>query len=169
MENEEIIVDESTPEGQPATGTPGTTETEPTTNPELKAYADRLKAENEQYRASAIEVGLRQIGLDPGVGLGIAVAESFKGVVTPEALAQHAAEKYKYDPDADENPATADVTSAQKADALHQQSQSVTPQPDPTPVEQSEQRMADPEATRKDARESITNKMNQFSEQFYPN
>lgn len=62
----------------------------------VREAKERADARAERYRQQLVATNLSQIGLNASEGLGIAVAESFKGEPTVEDIAAFAAEKYKY-------------------------------------------------------------------------
>ena len=81
--------------------------TEPTTEPadpeptgegnaQLRDARDRAITKADGLTKELVEVRLGQIGLSPDEGLGIAIAESFKGEPTLEEIQTFASEKYKY-------------------------------------------------------------------------
>ena len=143
------------------------TQPKPDANAELRAYNERLKAENQKLRTTALRSSLTEIGLNPEEGLGVAVAESYSGdEFTPEALAAFAQEKYKYVsdqvmPQNDPN---------QRVEGLQNVSTPVEPKTEPTPGQQATQKVEtnSPDATRDDARASINSKANDFLRTHYP-
>lgn len=62
----------------------------------VREAKERADARAEQYRTQLVETRLKEIGLSPTEGLGVAVAESFKGEPTLEEISAFASEKYKY-------------------------------------------------------------------------
>jgi len=91
--------------------------------PQLREARDRALEKADTYRQELVKVRLADIGLSPDEGLGIAVAESFKGEPTLEAIAQHAQEKYRYTFDASTPTTPAGVLSP--AEQLLQQQRTV--------------------------------------------
>jgi hypothetical protein len=173
-----VEVVDMTIENQGQTPEPGTNPlvpevpTEPTPKPdanaELRAYNERLKAENQSLRATALRSALSEIGLSHEEGLGVAVAESYQGdEFTPEALAAFAQEKYKYV--SDQTPANPN-DAQQRVEGLHNVSTPVEPRTEPTQGQQAQQKVDQnsPDATRDDARASINAKANDFLRTHYP-
>lgn len=133
-------------------------------NAELRAYNDRLVAENAKLRKTAMRSELAAIGLNPDEGLGVAVVETYDGdEITADALSAYAFEKYKYaSPDTAVPP---DVAAGNRLEQVQAASQPVTPPPATDPVTEAETRLIDPEATRRDAIASITQKTRALQEQ----
>jgi hypothetical protein len=94
-------------------------EVEPTPEPtgegnaQLRDARDRAISKSEGLTKELVEVRLGQIGLNPDEGLGVAIAEGFKGDPTLEEISAYATEKYKYvyDP---ANPTVGQVTAAER-------------------------------------------------------
>jgi len=134
-------------------------------NAEVREYADRVKAENKTLREGALRTALSDIGLDYEAGLGVAIAESYSGEITAEALGAFAMEKYKHQ--AAQAPVPAAVVTGEKLEDLAAQSSPVTP-----PVQEDEAaiitgKMDDPESGRVEAQASITAKSRQFTQEHY--
>jgi len=83
--NANAAVEQETPEAPPSDGPA-----------QLREAKERADARAEQYRTELVKVRLADIGLNADEGLGIAVAEAFKGDPTLEDISAFAAEKYKY-------------------------------------------------------------------------
>jgi hypothetical protein len=81
-------------------------------NPQLREARDRAVTKADNLTKELVEVRLGQIGLSPDEGLGVAIAEGFKGDPTLEEITAFATEKYKYvyDP---ANPAAGQTTVAE--------------------------------------------------------
>jgi hypothetical protein len=135
-------------------------------NPQLRAYADRLKAENQVLRAKAMKAELGEIGLSPDEGLGVAIAESYKGDISAEAIAAYASEKYRYDSGLATTPPPAVVT-GERLERLDAVSESVTPPPPEDVAGKIAAKVWEADATRKDAENSIAVKMGQFAREHY--
>lgn len=131
---------------------------------ELREYADRVAAENTQLRTRLMRSELAEIGLNPEEGLGVAIAESYKGDIDREAIATYAAEKYKYTFGSGQTP---EEQSTQRMENLANSSQSVTPQTPPDEFVEKTQKMNDPEAGRAEAEQSLLAKVNQFNQEHY--
>lgn len=63
---------------------------------QVREAKERADARADAYRKQLVEVRLRDIGLASDEGLGVAIAETFKGEPTLEEISAFAAEKYKY-------------------------------------------------------------------------
>lgn len=96
---------------------------------ELREALAREKETSHKYRAQLLTGVFEEIGLNPEVELGKAIAKEYDGDPTVEALTEYAKTEYGYEaPKSDENPKQTQITEAQtKLDALNTQSQSVTP------------------------------------------
>lgn len=131
-------------------------------NAQLRAYADRLKAENKQLRAQAMSAHIEKLGLKTDEGLGVAIVEGYDGDVTYESIAQWAQEKYKHTPP---EPITETDTQAQAIDAAHQQldaanasSSPVIPDTQQDTLAKHDQRLHEEDAGRSDAISAIADK-----------
>ncbi len=134
-------------------------------NAEVREYADRVSKENKSLREGALRTALSDIGLNYEEGLGVAIAESYEGEITAEALGTFAAEKYKHQ--AAQAPVPAAVVTGEKLEGLTAQSSPVDP-----PVQQDEPaiitaKMHDPESGREEAQASVRAKMTQFNQEHY--
>jgi hypothetical protein len=65
-------------------------------NPQLREARDRAIERAEKAEKQLVGVHLADIGLNPTEGLGIAIADTFKGEPTLENISAHATDKYKY-------------------------------------------------------------------------
>jgi len=70
------------------------------TNPQLREALERANTRADNAEKQLVGVRLGKMGLAPDEGLGVAIAESFKGEVTFDNIAAHANDKYKYVVDA---------------------------------------------------------------------
>lgn len=104
----------------------------------VREAKERADARAEKYRQQLVETNLSQIGLRADEGLGIAVAENFKGEPTVEEIRAFAAEKYKYvyDPAMGTQAVSMNAPSevyqqtSQVADQVMQQARSAVPDDD---------------------------------------
>lgn len=159
MENENI-----TDTGQTAeTSAPAEQPEQKDPNAELRAYNDRLKEENKKLRSAAMRAELREIGLTPDAGLGVAIVESYKGDITAEAIGAFAAEKYKYEPA--QAPTPPSVEAGERLETLQAIGEPVTPPQPLDAVQEAEGKLVDPEATRQDAITSATLKAQRLQQQ----
>ena len=134
-------------------------------NKEVREYADRTKAENKTLREGALRTALSDIGLNYEEGLGVAIAESYSGEITAEALGAFALEKYKHQ--AAQAPVPAAVVTSEKIETLNAQSSPVTePEPKDEPAIVTA-KMDDPESGVEEAKASIVEKMTQFNTEHY--
>ena len=152
---------------------PATEETppEPTGegNAQLRDARDRAITKADGLTKELVEVRLGQIGLNPDEGLGVAIAEGFKGDPTLEEISSYASEKYKYvyDPN---NPAAGQTSEAEVlAEAQANEGQTVmnaarSVQPDDERLQQAnqtDQKLLDGETpTPQDIQGGIAAKMN---------
>lgn len=143
---------------------PDTTSAPKDANAELRAAYDRLKSENSTLRAAAMRAELREIGLSPDEGLGVAIVESYKGDITAEAIGQYAFEKYKHQ--AAQAPVPPAVETGERLDRLAAAGQPVTPPPTPDAIQEAEGRLVSEDATRGDAIASATLKAQRLQEQY---
>lgn len=79
---------------------PTTTEEEKDSPKGLREAKKRSDERADNYRRQLVAARLTDIGLSSSEGLGVAIAESFDGEPTGEAIAEYAADKYKYTFDA---------------------------------------------------------------------
>ena len=140
-------------------------ETMKAANAEVRAYADRTKAENKTLREGALRTALSDIGLNYEEGLGVAIAETYDGEITAEALGAFAAEKYKHQ--AAQAPVPAAVVTGEKLEGLNAQSSPVTPPPEVDEAAIATGKMEDPESGIKEAQASVIAKSRQFNQEHY--
>lgn len=89
----------------------------PGTGPkELREAYDRMKRENAALRGQVMGTHLSNIGLDPEVGLGKAIAKEYSGELTVEALAEYARTEYGHEGTVQAAPP--DVAAAQRVDSV---------------------------------------------------
>lgn len=102
---------------------------EQTAPKELREALAREKETSHKYRSQLLTTVFEEIGLNPEVELGKAIAKEYDGDPTVEALTEYAKTEYGYEPPTSaENPKQPQIDEAQtKLDALNTQSQSVTP------------------------------------------
>lgn len=95
---------------------------------ELRDALAREKDLSHKYRSQLLSGVFEEIGLNPEVELGKAIAKEYDGDPTVEALTEYAKTEYGYEaPKSDENPKQTQITDGQKQlDALNTQSTSVT-------------------------------------------
>lgn len=132
-------------------------------NAELRAYADRMKEERDGMYRELLEYRLEHVGLNPNEGLGKAVAKEYDGDVNLDAVTSYLASEYNYTPPTPSVPEEVVTEATQRVDEVMGQSASVTPEQEPDPVRQADQKMADPEATPQDAAQSIQAKLDAFN------
>ena len=138
----------------------GTAQTNP--NAELRAYADRLKEENEKLFGEVIKTRLEAIGLSPAEGLGKAIAKEYEGEFDIDSVREYAKNEYGYqmsEPTVDPKIVT---EASKRLDNVIDTSHSLTPDSEPDPVEEAERRLIDKDATSKDAQGSLNAKLNEF-------
>jgi len=134
-------------------------------NAEVKAWAERTSTENKQLREAVLDVYLQNIGLKRDEGLGVAIAETYRGPMTQEALTAYASEKYRY------SAAAAPTTPAEESEArltqLQAASAPVNPPAEVDPEAEATAKMHDPESGRNEAKASVAAKMAQFRREHY--
>ncbi len=134
-------------------------------NAEVRTWAENTKAENDELRGTAMEGVLGQIGLSSGEGLGVAIAESYKGPITVKAVSAYATEKYKHS--AGKAPVPEVVTQGETVETLLNASTPVDPPEEVDQAQEATDKMFDPEAGRKEAEASIKAKVDQFNTEHY--
>lgn len=135
------------------------------TSADLRAYADRMKAENAQMRTQLLGTHLDAINLKPDTGLGLAIAEGYEGDISAEAVAKYAQDKYGHVVEETTPEPTAAVVQAdaqEKVDGLVAGSTPVTPTTQLERIAQHDQILSQPEATRADAQTALTDKLSQY-------
>lgn len=95
------------------------------TNPQLREALERANTRADNAEKQLVGVHLGKMGLSPEEGLGVAIAESFKGEVTFDNIASHANDKYKYVFDASKQGTEAAVTTATEAEQLAAKAENV--------------------------------------------
>jgi hypothetical protein len=141
---------------------------------ELVEYKNRLEAENKQYRTQLVGTYLGQIGLTPDTGLGKAIAQTYKGDISAEAVASFAYEEYGHQAPAPPQPATPPavqqaVQAQQAATQLGSVAQPLAPQSQIDRLAAHDQRLAEPDSTRRDAEVAIADKTGALLERMFPN
>lgn len=134
-------------------------------NDQLRGHTKKVESENSALREQVMKTHLAEIGLNGETGLGKAIAKEYDGEYTVEAIAAYAKAEYNHEHESGSTPP--EVARQAKVETMHQQSQPMVPEPQPTPAEQAAERMHNPEATREDAQRSLAGKVAAFSEQFY--
>ena len=135
-------------------------------NAELRAFNETLKSENAALRSRVMSQDLKEIGLQPDAGLGLAIVESYEGRYEPGSVAEYARDKYQYSHEGGapvESQAAQDVEQVQaQTDQLQATSVSAMPETQSDRLRAHDQRMADPEATRQDAQNALTDKLSAY-------
>ena len=138
------------------------------TNDDLRDYARRQKDENTVLRGQLLEVHLDKIGLKPGEGLGLAIAENYDGAPTAEAVAEYAKSKYSYEApkvETPDDPAATQAAEAQKQlENLQSQSNPVVPTNRQDKIAELDAKLAEPDATAQDAKNALAEKLDQYLE-----
>lgn len=139
----------------------------PDANAELRAYADRMKGENAALRQQVIQGHLSSIGLDTEKGLGKAIAKEYSGEFTAEAVTEYAKSEYGYEYETTAEPAAEQLQQQQdRVDAIQSESAPVTPTGLRDKIAQHDQTLAQPEATRADAQKALSDKLEQYLQDF---
>jgi len=138
-----------------------TTATAEQTNPnaELRAYADSVKEENKKLRRQVLTTRLEDIGLSIDEGLGKAIAKEYDGNLDLADVAAYA--KTEYGHQAEEPKVDPEVVNEahERIETVMSSSEPVTPEVEPDKVAAADAKLADPEATRTDAVQSIEEKL----------
>lgn len=139
-------------------------EEKPDANAELRAYADRVKAENAALRQQVLQGHLSQIGLNVDQGLGKAIAKEYSGEITSDAVAEYAKSEYGYEPAAatDESKAQQLDQAQQRVEQVQAESSPVTPTGLVDKIAEHDQTLAKPEASRADAQAAIADKLKYY-------
>ena len=123
----------------------------------------RKDAEIAGYRADAISTHLGSIGLEVGKGLGKAIAQSYDGDTTAEAIAAFALSEYEHEYVPQQAaPAQQMQAAQQRADAFGQASAPMQPVSGEDIVRSHDQRLQSPDATRQDAQNSLEAKVQHY-------
>jgi hypothetical protein len=142
-------------------------------NAELRAFNDRLKEENAALRTRTLEADIRNIGLDPKIGLGVAVAELYQGDFSDGSVAAFAQEKFGHAgetaepaPSMQEAQKAESIVEAQSlADRVLNTSSSIDVTPELDNIAAMDRKLGSPEATRDDAIAAVDAKRALFREQ----
>ncbi len=138
-------------------------------NQEWRDYTKGVEAERDVLRTQMIEIRIQQIGLQPGVGVGVAITEGYKGPTDLQSIATYAATKYQHQVQIPQGTPAGDLAAAQApAQAIAQFSAPVTPD---SPAERAmahDAKLASPDATRQDAVNSLTDKAAAIRSQMIP-
>lgn len=133
-------------------------------NAELRAYADRTKAENQTLRKELMKERLGQIGLDNEVGLGKAIAKEYDGEMDLDSIRKYAADEYQHQagelPDPNQH---ADAST--RAEALDGANTGTEAPKEPTQadeISEKQRRLTEPDAGPNDAKESVGAKLRGF-------
>lgn len=137
-------------------------ESKPQGNEELRAYAERMKEERDQYRNEAWRAVLGDLGLKPDEGLGVALMDSYTGLVNVEKVSEFAAQKYKFQPETSTPPP--EVVAGARVEQVMQAGSVVTPPPPDQAEVEAIAKMYDPEAGTAEAMESLTVKLAKLQE-----
>lgn len=123
----------------------------------------RKDAEIAEMRSDAIATHLGAIGLEAGKGLGKAIAQSYDGKTTADDIAAFAKSEYEHEYVPQQAPqAQAMQAAQQRADAFGQASAPMQPVSSEDIVRSHDQRLANPEATRQDAQNSLEAKVQHY-------
>jgi hypothetical protein len=136
-------------------------------NAELRAALKRTQEALKEANQLHLVRNLTDIGLDPGTGLGKAIAKEYDGEMTVDAIAAYARDEYGHDA-AVPSQVPQEVQAGDRLDQAMRVSTAVEPRRVPTPGEEYVEKIDsnDPEATRQDAIASIAAKAQQFQETF---
>lgn len=149
-----------------------TTEAQKSESQSLVEYKDRLEKENKALRQRVLSSDLERLGLAADQGLGKAIAKEYKGDLTYEALASYAQEEYGhvYEGEVVQPKVTPEqIETAQKrADQVQAVSEPVTPPTDADRLAKHDEKLMDPESTRRDAEVALYDKANQYVRQIIP-
>jgi hypothetical protein len=135
------------------------------TSGELRAYADRMKAENAAMRTQLLGTHLEAINLKPDTGLGKAITKDYSGEITAEAVARYAQDEYGHAIEESTPEPTAAVIQADaqdKVDGLVAGSTPVTPTTQLERIAQHDTILSQPEATRADAQAALSDKLSEY-------
>ncbi len=145
-------------------------ESKPDAPAELRAAYKRLKDENKELRADAMQTHLATFDLNTQSGLGVAVAKHYDGPVNAEALATHLRDEYGIE-SAVTPPASEETQALDRLDQAMQNSVPVEPAPIVAPGQAAIDKMDanDPEAGRDDALASMRAKSARYQEIQRPN
>lgn len=139
----------------------------PNPNAELREYAERVKAENAALRQQVVQGHLTSIGLEVDKGLGKAIVKEYSGEFTAEAIAKYASEEYGYEPQASSEAAATQLQQQQeRVDAIQGESAPVTPTGLRDKIAEHDRTLATPEATRADAQAALSDKLDQYLQDF---
>ena len=123
----------------------------------------RKDAEIAEMRTDAISTHLGAIGLEAGKGLGKAIAQNYDGKTTAEDIAAFAKSEYEHEYVPQQAPQAQNMQAAQqRADAFGQASAPMQPVSSEDIVRSHDQRLAAPDATRKDAQNSLEAKVQHY-------
>ena len=123
----------------------------------------RKDAEIADMRADAIATHLGAIGLEVGKGLGKAIAQSYDGKTTAEDIAAFAKSEYEHEYVPEQAPAAQNMQAAQqRVDAFGQASSPMQPVSGEDIVRAHDQRLGQPDATRKDAQNALEAKVQHY-------
>jgi len=123
----------------------------------------RKDAEIAGYRSDAIATHLGSIGLEAGKGLGKAIANGYDGETTADAIAAFAKTEYDHEYVPQQAPAAQQMQAAQqRADGFGQASSPMQPASSEDIVRSHDQRLASPDATRKDAQNALEAKVQHY-------
>lgn len=138
-------------------------------NSAMKQMRDELKRKDQtikDQRTKLVGASLTTIGLEAGTGLGKAIAAQFDGEVTDEAVAAFAKEEYGHEVVVEPNQQAEDIQNAQqRVDQFAGASGSLQPTSGEDVIAAHDQKLAQPDANRKDASRSIEAKLQHYVEQ----
>jgi hypothetical protein len=137
---------------------------ESVTPAELNRYAKAQKAAADEANKALIKVRFEQLDLDPDKGLGKAVIASYEGGTSKEEVAKFLKDEYDYEPPESVTVPTPTEQAQATVDGLASVSESVAPVSQEDPLIEVTQRLVSPEATRQDAQNSLTLKVNKYLE-----
>lgn len=137
-------------------------------NRQLRAIHKEVRENLRGLRNRVVSEHVAAIGLDPGLGLGRALLNEYKGKAAFDDVAAYAQQEFSYEQTHNEE-LPESVRATNRFDLLMQSSTPVDYHGEPTLGEQAQHRVDanDPEATREDAMRSISEKTNQFGSDFY--
>jgi len=130
--------------------------TEMNDQPEGEQFEDKgprehmkaVEAENKNLRARELGRAISDIGLDAKQGLGLAIAEAYKGDFSDGDVAEFAKDKYSHEHEEGEPaaPAAEELETAEaKVSEVKESSEPVTPRVAATEIQELDAALADPE------------------------
>jgi hypothetical protein len=128
----------------------------------MRATIEREQARNAELTQQLVGQHLQTLGLEPDRGLGKAIAKGYDGEVSADAIAAYAKTEYDYEPQAAPPAAEQAVQQQQRVAQFGSASAALQPQGPEDVIASHDNRLASPDANRRDALNALEAKVQHY-------